>query len=441
MKFTSRQVTASPFRFAQNNPNATSLEKYKGLSRFGPYQLLASATPPRIGFVFPNQLVEDARNLYTALRSGIGLFKGCASLFQFDVAKDNVFRITNFDLPTSTRATDHARCYADAIIEWTTTSHEPADIFVVLHAKSARWEEDTPYYLCKAHLLKHGIVSQHVTPELLRNPKQFEWSAAEIALQMFVKLGGIPWVIQSTSGRPDVVIGVGRVERQDEQGGLRRLMGFTACVRADGPFLFSQLGAVAEWGPQYLAGLTSAVRETLTRCSALPERPQMLVVHMSKDFGREEENAINKGVEEATGDQAAFTVAVLKVTSDEHLFAVDSSVPGGVPPRGCRIRIGDRDFLIYTEGREDARAWQTRTPTAIRVRLFTSHPDAVREELLRQIYDLAQVNYRGFRSTSEPASMKYSRLMTHILSHLPPTELASIAANHDSVLSQRMWFL
>lgn len=437
--FSVRQIKAGGFCFHPDDRAAVSPEKYKGLARYGPFRPLAAA--PQIGFVFPNELLEDARRLFTALRSGAGLFKGCASLLQFDVSRDNVSRISGFSLPMSTKVQDHAACYADAILSWKAKATSPVDIFVVLHAKSARWEDDTPYYLCKGQLLKNGVVSQHVTPELLRNPRQFEWSAAEIALQMFVKLGGIPWITRGEAGNTDVIIGVGRTERRDEKGGVRRLMGFTTCVRAEGPFLFSQLGGVAEWGPQYLRGLSEAVENTVRRCLELPEKPRLLAVHMSKELGRQERDAIQQGLNRAGANGAGISAVVLKVTHEEDLFAVEEGTPDGSPRRGTCVRIGEQDFLVYTEGREDTRSWQFRTPTGIQVRVYGEQPPAVVAQLVRQVFDLAQVDYRGFRASSEPASMKYSRLMTSILSHLPPNDLLSIAAAHDSALSTRMWFL
>jgi len=57
------------------------------------------------------------------------------------------------------------------------------------------WEDDSEYSVTKAMLLREGLLSQNVTFELIQSSAQFEWAAANIALAIFAKLGGIPWAV------------------------------------------------------------------------------------------------------------------------------------------------------------------------------------------------------------------------------------------------------
>ena len=75
---------------------------------------------------------------------------------------------------------------------------------------SERWETERPYYEAKASFARLGIPTQMVTAELLQNDRKFGWSVASIALAVFAKLGGIPWVVESPAVDKDLIIGVGR---------------------------------------------------------------------------------------------------------------------------------------------------------------------------------------------------------------------------------------
>jgi hypothetical protein len=89
------------------------------------------------------------------------------------------------------------------------------DIFVTLHPKSMTWEDDSEYGATKATLLSEGLLSQNVTFELIQSSAQFEWAAANIALALFAKLGGIPWAVDRPNADGEIVIGMGRSETID----------------------------------------------------------------------------------------------------------------------------------------------------------------------------------------------------------------------------------
>jgi hypothetical protein len=127
----------------------------------------------------------------------------------------------------------NARAYADAVVSWNNSRAQVRpDIVFVLHPKTGESDTITPYYECKARLLRNGILSQNVTLDLLANRSQFEWSAANIALGAFVKLGGgTPWVVRGQELDRDLIVGLGRAFVYDPQ--TRRntgYMAFTTCL-------------------------------------------------------------------------------------------------------------------------------------------------------------------------------------------------------------------
>ena len=202
--FTHSLLTKPGFRFSPDDPLAISEDRLRGIVKFGPYQKVSGST--RIAFVFPDGDRDAANTLYLALRNGLGLFKGMPSVFKIPFEKGQVLPITGFTLENKFDHHDSALRYRDAIQNWISSEGDMPDIFVNLHPKSMAWDDDSEYSATKAVLLKEGLLSQNVTLELIQNSTQFEWSVANIALGLFVKLGGIPWAVDEHMPRAKLLL-------------------------------------------------------------------------------------------------------------------------------------------------------------------------------------------------------------------------------------------
>jgi hypothetical protein len=414
-------------------------EKFSGVQELGPYRPVLGA-PPKIGFVFPSDCRDQANNLYLALKNGAGTFRGIESVFRIPLSKDAVFPITGFTRQGKT--SDSARAYAEAILSALAKHAERPDFVFVLAPHTATREANTPYYESKATLLKAGVLSQAVTLELLQDASRFEWSAANIALAAFVKLGGTPWIVDTAAGEGELVLGMGRAELYNwPQRTRTRSVAFTTCFTSGGEFRFFSLAELAQTPEEFATALRNAVTSSVRRAADTSVAVRRLTLHIPKDMSRDEAKIIS----EAASSQASgnLEVRVVKVTDEEHFFAVDSSRADGVPERGTVVQTADRDFLLYTEGREENRAWKFRVPTALRIspqRGALSSAEAL--ELVRGVHELSQVNWRGFNARSRPISVFYGSLIARMLAHLSPETIRALyepAIRH--VLETRMWFL
>lgn len=428
-------LTPPEFRFSKENSTKVATDSFRGLSRFGPYSEVRGT--PKFGFVFPQGRKDDANNLYRALRNGVGYFRGFSNMFRVPLEKEQVFPITGFELRDYRDPHDSARAYADAILDWTRHHNINPDLMFVLHPKTPSWQEESPYHACKAALLSQGYLSQNVTLELLNNSAQFEWSVANIALAAFVKLGGIPWVVHRRSERQQFVIGVGRSELFNPTTRAReRTIAYTTCLRSDGVFKFSTFANVARTQQEYLSGLKATAKEALAKIAAENLQIETLSLHLPKEFGREEAEVLNEVVR-GHNSEGRVRIHTLKVTDEENFFVVDNAAPDGVPARGTCVKISNRDFLLYTEGREEKQKWRNRIPTALRVRHYDDDtPPSVVTDLVSQVFDLGQSNWRGFNALSRPVSILYSELIAELLGH----GIVPDGKFKDS-LSTKLWFL
>jgi argonaute-like protein implicated in RNA metabolism and viral defense len=420
-------------------------DKLRGLLAHGPFRCLENANP-RLGFVFPNESRDYGNRLFLALKNGIGLFRGVENTFRFGLSKEQVFSIpvTGVQLTSSADHERNAIAYADAILSWQSKRQKcRPDLFFVMHPKTSESDRGTPYYKAKALLLKEGILSQNVTLDLLNNPSQFEWSAANIALGAFVKLGGVPWVVGGKELDQDLIIGLGRAFLFDYQ--TRQTTGylaFTECFSARGPLKFISLAKFTNSKEQYLEALGNVITSTLNKAEAQNSHATSLTVHAPKEMRRDEMRVINEAVQ-SHQKKNVLNILLAKVTEEFSFFALDDRFRDGVPRRGTVVQVSDRDYMLYTEGRDEREPWSNRVPVALRV-TPQGGPQSSQNasSILRQINDLSQVNWRGFNARSKPISVYYGNLIARLLSHL---DHASVEDLHKQgaakTLEERMWFL
>jgi argonaute-like protein len=423
------------FRDEQSRP-----DKLRGLVDFGPYKDLRQR--PNFGFVFPVEFRDFANRLFLALKNGVGSFKGVETTFRFPLTKDQVFQVSDFTIRDRTHH-EASTLYQDAILNWQAKqSKSPLDMFFVLHPRTPASDADTPYYACKARLLTQGILSQNVTADLLSDEAKFQWSAANIALGAFVKLGGIPWIVFGKELDQELIIGIGRSFLFDRQSrATTGYVGFTACFSARGQFQFLALADVADNRKEYLRLLGTVVSTSLNKAESLGRTISSLTLHVPKQMSKREMDIVAEAVDNHV-KQNIVQVIVVKVSEEDSFFAVDERFKDGVPQRGTVIQVSERDYLLYTEGREEKESWAPfRTPVALRVTPQNGGRYSGIRTILRQVNDLSQVNWRGFNARSKPISIYYGSLIAQLLGHVAPSDMKSLSESAHRLLEDRMWFI
>ena len=204
-----------------------------GLKAHGPLAQGDCPAKPRVLFVFAEEFKDHANRLFLALKNGIGPFRGVEQWFRFSLATDRVLRVKSFSvagLPTK----DAASRYAEAIEEFL-ESGERVDLAFVLHPKTDIEDAHSPYYYSKFPLLSANIPAQSVTTELLDTRDLFQWSAGNIALQAFSKMGGIPWAIATGMSEDSLIVGINRATIVDRgTGEVARWWGFATVFSTTG---------------------------------------------------------------------------------------------------------------------------------------------------------------------------------------------------------------
>ncbi len=420
--------------FSKDVPSHSGTNAWNGLNLYGPFDNSRVDLPAQsILFVFPKELQHLAHKLAAGLK-GHKRFRGFQQMFRvpFDGTKMDYLSF-NADLSSGVAA---AASYREEIVRWGETSR-PTDPLaaVVLVPKSDRWETERPYYVAKAAFARLGIPTQMVTSDLIGDDAQFSWSVGNIALALFAKLGGVPWLIEVPEGDDDLIIGVGRTDIPRE-GGVEHLFGYALSFASNGYYEQAWAFKPAVTEDEYERRLREAVAKSLEESYAkMDQAPRRLVLHLGSKTGRREIRAI-EGAMKDTGKEAP--TAFLRLDDSNIFDLTDGLTDTMAPPKGLAVRLGPRRMLLQAEG-----ATALGPPDGpILVELnekSTVEPEAL-DELAAQAFRLSHASWRGFNARSKPVTLAYGEFLARLAGYLEDVDLWD-GKLLTSDLRNRPWFL
>ena len=393
-------------------------------------------------FVFAEEFKDHANRLFLALKNGIGPFRGVEQWFRFSLATDRVLRVKSFSvsgLPTK----DAANRYGEAIEEFL-ESGERVELAFVLHPKTDTEEAHSPYYYSKFPLLSANIPTQSVTTELLDTKDLFQWSAGNIALQAFAKMGGTPWAIATGMSEDSLIVGINRATVIDRNTGeVARWWGFATVFSHDGVYQGTTLFPPADTRAGYLATLKEAVTEGLASWRQHVGTPTNLVIHIKKGIGKDEVEVVEQCLRNSdTSVVRAYSIVRLSDRTGMLLFD-PTDRDGRIPPSGVAMMLTPHRAILQVAGRD---------PSGRSVgRVIASEPLQVRREyatddapgfpsLCTQVVALSSMNWRGLNAEASPVSIQYPRRVADILAHFDQAGF-DLRKLRDVPSLSRAWFL
>ena len=107
---------------------------------------------------------------------------------------------------------------------------------------------------------KRKIPLQVISYENLGNISKLKWSASNIALQIFSKLGGIPWLVKSDN--KTLILGIGSAHKivDDE---IKKYFAYTVCLDSSGLYKKVEILSSSDNEEDYLTRLRIKLRELL----------------------------------------------------------------------------------------------------------------------------------------------------------------------------------
>ena len=447
--------------FIFNPSGVQTQQKYPdiGLKNFGPYDSnYFSPKEPNILAIFHKENRGFYTNFLDALVNGLPQSKyfkiGFKDKYRLHNIRLNPKEITSFEYQAYEKVVSKIEEIPDlAIIEIPAT-------FKTLPIK------ENPYYLLKARLLAMEIPVQFITSYKAKNYDEYILNT--LSLQIYAKLGGIPWVLPANQSiDKEIVIGIGHsiVRKESFKGNdQERVVGITTFFSGDGQYLLANRAkdvSFEEYFHELLISLKLSFAD-LSKAQAWKEGDTIrLIFHIFKPIKNIEFEVISKLVREFTQYSIQFAFVTISKKHPFLLFNPDekgrrkytnSPLKGEyVPTRGTNLVLNDSSCLIQLLGVNELKTSKhgMSTPLLIRIRLPEGNYDYQDIEpllftdlnyIVQQICDFTHLSWRTFLANEIPVTMQYSNLISSLLGRLRRIS----GWKPDSVnrrLKRKKWFL
>ena len=325
---------------------------------------------------------------------------------------------------------------------------------------------NSPYFNLKAKLMSLGIPVQIINSSKLK--KYDEYILNSICLQMYAKLGGVPWVIKATNSVDrELVIGIGhRVNRSNPYVGNKeeRIVGITTFFSGDGQYLLGNKIKDVSY-EDYFNELLKSLKASITTLSEQYYWKKgdtvRLIFHIFKPLKTVEHDVVCKLIKEYCDYKIQYSFVTI---SKHHPFIVFNPTEKGfskyknspkrgsfVPKRKTNIKIDDNSCLIQMIGPEEMKTHfhGISNPLLISIRtpedpeVYNSMVPFIFSDLqyiVQQISNFTSLTWRSFLPSEKPASMLYSELIASLLG-----KLRKIAFWNPEIvntnLQYKKWFL
>src|SRR5690606_23898140 len=142
--------------------------------------------------------------------------------------------------------------------------------------------------------------------ETMRKPtNQRQWALGGIGLQVFAKLGGVPWLLKTNTKVHELVFGLGSASLGTSRFGARdRVVGLTTAFSGDGRYYLTETSRTVKFEEHEGAVIESAVAAFKRVRSEMAWRTGdsvRVVLHSFKDFKATHVDALKKAVLAAAG--------------------------------------------------------------------------------------------------------------------------------------------
>lgn len=316
--------------------------------------------------------------------------------------------------------------------------------------------EDNPYLITKAAFLTQQVPVQEFEIETATLPdNQLGYVLNNIALAIYSKLGGVPWLIKADPtiahelvfGLGSAYVGQGRLGNRD------RIVGITTVFTGDGNYWLSNLSKavpIEDYEDALLESLGSTIKRVREQMNWQPRDHVRLVFHAFKPFKNIEAETV-KALMDSLGDYDV-EYAFLHVVEDHPYLLFDKQQEGFkdhrtrrnkgkfAPTRGQFLRLSGREVIASLTGARDVKRPEDGMPHPILLRLHRSSSFDDTTYLARQTLSFASHSWRSFFPAPMPVTIFYSQIIARMLG-----QLGQISQWNPEVMIGRIgrtrWFL
>lgn len=327
-------------------------------------------------------------------------------------------------------------------------------------------DQSNPYYQIKAKLLSLEIPVQFVTTRLINNHNEYILNS--IALQIYAKLGGTPWVLPTQrSVDRELVIGIGHSWlRKNQYSGAEsnRVVGITTFLSSDGQYL---LGDKVKDVPfeSYFEELLKSLKQSIQRLSTEQGWSDgdtvRLIFHIFKPIKNIEFDVISQLIKEIAQYKIKFAFVTIGNSHPTMLFDINQQgmssygnkgVKGEyIPNRASNVFLDSETCIVQMLGANELKTSKHGMSKPIQIKIRTPQGNYNNSELndmlfydlnyiTQQIFSFTYLSWRSFLPAEEPATMKYSNLISKLLGKMRNVQ-GWDADKLNYGLKRKKWFL
>lgn len=323
-----------------------------------------------------------------------------------------------------------------------------------------------PYYRIKAKLLSAEIPVQYVTSEKVKTYNEYILNA--IALQIYAKLGGTPWVLPShRSVDREIIIGIGNSWLRSNQykgAEQNRVVGITTFLSSDGQYLLGDKVKdvpFEEYFNELLKSLKKSIQRLETEQGWSAGDTIRLIFHIFKPIKNTEFDVINQLIKDIGKYNIKFAFVTISKSHPHLLFDTSqggfnkyrNNITKGefIPNRGSNIFLDHETCIVQMFGANELKTTKHNVSTPIQIKIRTPQGKYVNNDLndslfydlsyiTQQIFSFTYLSWRSFLPGEQPATMLYSNLISRLLSKMRNVS-GWDADNLNYGLKRKKWFL
>lgn len=408
--------------------NRESKSQFMGVKQGGPLERCLQDA--HLYFLFREEDRPLSRDLFRALRGDtFPTFPGMENMFHLPISNKNVSgtALPNFSDNEIQRIRD--RVVVDA------ADRNVVPIFLTPFSRHDQPEENAAYWKLKHAFLSKGVPIQVVASKTVANKNQLKWSAAGIGLQIFAKLGGIPWKVRPRT-ESCLIVGIGQAHRK-VAGGIERFFAYSVLTDSSGVFEEVRVLGEGQEEDQYIESFSASLRKIFADYS---DRFSSFVVHATFAIRRRELESIASALSEKEEQAETGSFVSLKFNEQKSFFGFAVDHNSRVPYESTMIPLAHNEFLVWFEGLQYGRpAVSEIVGRPLHVKFTYPLEGLSRNQKRAHLQDainLSGANWRGFNAKSLPVSVYYAQIIAKYLKEFERYRLPNLDVN---ILTP--WFL
>lgn len=454
------QLKTPTFIFDHAGTKTNNFNPDNGLTNYGPYDSITfDIKAPNILCICNKSNRGVFTNFLSSLKDGLPqsryFQKGLQRKYDLQDMLFNIKEIQDFTVDE----------YLNAIRS--EDENKPHLAIIEIPAAFKRYDDrNNPYYTIKAKLLSLEIPVQYVTSEIIKSHNEYILNS--LALQMYAKMGGIPWVLPSQrSVDREIVIGIGHSWlRKNQYAGAEqnRVVGITTFLSSDGQYLLADKVkdvAFENYFVELLNSLKSSIQRLSTEQGWSEGETVRLIFHIFKPIKNTEFDVISQLVREINQYNIKFAFVTISQHHPNMLF--DMNQPGVlkygnsgtigafIPNRGTNIFLDSETCIVQMLGANELKTAKQGMSKPIQIKIRTpkgSYDNNGLNDLIfhdlsyitQQIFSFTYLSWRSFLPGEEPATMKYSNLISRLLGKMRSVP-GWDADKLNYGLKRKKWFL